>query len=455
VLTAESKQQWRSKDNPAFIGFLNAGLLVWKVWALLGTGNPREARRYAESGLADRDLPSEVHAKLRLARGYALRAGGQREEAMKAFAELHAWVGDDPDVRAALDDPDRVVELVTASSLATRADVWDPTSGCSARDLQVADRERRRDGVRAEAIALLDAQIGMDGVKEQIRRLESKAIMDQKRAAMGIAARDTGAAYIFTGPPGTGKTTMAKALAQLLFGLGVIARPDVMEVGRADLIGEHLGETAPKTNAVISKSLGGLLFIDEAYSLYAQGYSSGDAYGDECVATLLARMENERLTQDPEKKLVVVIAGYEADIDRFLACNEGLPSRFTTRIHFTTYSPSELVQIACAIAANTSQRYTPAAQQRLLELLTELAGKEFERTDYQGNRRLVNGLDRASNARFVRTLTEKAPDIRDDRLVRAGADLDDESLMVTLEAVDVEVAFRETCAVQKIYFEQS
>ncbi len=102
---------------------------------------------------------------------------------------------------------------------------------------------------------------------------------------------------------------------------------------------QYLGKTAQKTNAVIDKALGGLLFIDEAYSLYQKGYSDGDAYGQEAVDTLLARLENERKTEDPNKKLVTVIAGYEADINRFLTMNEGLASRFTTRIHFDSYTP--------------------------------------------------------------------------------------------------------------------
>ncbi|MGV0743865.1 AAA family ATPase [Mycolicibacterium sp. XJ870] len=461
VLTFEQQHRWRSLEPDAsvseaekarrrlFVEYLNLGMLLWKVWALLGTGNAAQAQWWADSGLGRDNLPAEVYQRLQLARGYAMRAQGRRDEAMQAFRELRAVVND-PDVVQAIDEADRQIDVVTAESLATRSDVWDPDSGRSAAQLETDERERRRETIRVEAMTELDKQIGMEAVKTQIRRLESSMMLAQKRAEMGIQTKELALSFIFSGPPGTGKTTMARVLAKLLFGLGIIARPEVEEVRRADLVGEYLGKSEAKTNTVIDRALGGLLFIDEAYALFGKGYSEGDAYGEAAVTTLLARMDNERRATDPAKKLVVVIAGYDADIDRFLTMNEGLPSRFTTRIQFPPYTAEELALIADRMAADNSSLFSSAAHDVLLEHVRKLVALTVPDQDARGEPRMVQAMNMAGNARFIRTVTEKAAEIRDDRLRHMDFQSMTKDQLVTIEAAEVAAAFREASEAQRV-----
>src|SRR5262249_20003666 len=161
------------------------------------------------------------------------------------------------------------------------------------------------------------------------------------------------------GPPGTGKTTVARILGRIFAAHGLLVRPEVIEAHRADLVGEHLGATAIKTNKLIDSAMGGVLFIDEAYSLHNDGYSGGDAFGAEAVQTLLKRAEDDR------DRLVIVLAGYPDDMDRFLRSNPCLASRFSTRVTFPSYHPAELVDIANQLASQAGDVFDPAAEEVL------------------------------------------------------------------------------------------
>lgn len=272
----------------------------------------------------------------------------------------------------------------------------------------------------------LSAQIGLTAVKEQVDRLRATATLAQVRAEKGLRTRSRSLHLAFTGPPGTGKTTVARLVARLYCALGLLKSDTVIEVSRRDLVGQHLGSTAPKTSAVIDSALDGVLLIDEAYTLIQEGLAGGDAFGREAVDTLLARMENDR------DRLVVIIAGYDDEIDRLLAANEGLASRFARRIRFESYTPSELIRIAETMTQRRDARLSADAADVLEDAFTGL----YDEVD--GGRR---ASDLAGNGRYVRNVIEAAEEERELRLT-LDADLGElsDAALMTITGEDVRAA---------------
>ncbi|MBF8187393.1 AAA family ATPase [Nonomuraea sp. K274] len=270
-----------------------------------------------------------------------------------------------------------------------------------------------------EALADLDAMAGLAPVKRQVHAIAAQLQVARMRQERGLPTPPQMRHFVFAGPPGTGKTTVARVVARIFAALGLLSRPDVVEAHRADLVGQHLGATAIKTNELVDRALGGVLFIDEAYSLVNPGYQGGDAFGSEAVQTLLKRAEDDR------DRLVVVLAGYQREMDAFLATNPGLASRFNQRVAFPSYSPRELSEIAVLLAEKSGDTFDEEALRDLDEVF-----------DWVCEERLIDGL---GNGRFARSLFERAAMRRDVRLAahaaRGGAATSADLTTITSEDV--------------------
>ncbi|WP_232248751.1 AAA family ATPase [Streptacidiphilus rugosus] len=246
------------------------------------------------------------------------------------------------------------------------------------------------------ALAELDRMVGMAPVKRQVLALSAQLRMAQLRADQGLPVQPPKRHFVFSGPSGTGKTTVARILGRVFYALGLLSGDHLVEAQRADLVGEFLGQTAVKANELIDSALDGVLFIDEAYSLANSGYSKGDAYGDEALQVLLKRAEDNR------DRLVVILAGYPEGMNRLLAANPGLSSRFTSRVDFPSYRPEELAAIGQSLASGDGDFWDEEALEELRSICGHVVREGW--------------IDDLGNGRFMRTLYEKSCAYRDLRL---------------------------------------
>ena len=247
----------------------------------------------------------------------------------------------------------------------------------------------------------LDELVGLAPVKEYVFGLADNIQVQQRRAAAGFKAASLSMHMIFTGNPGTGKTTIARLVARYLKAIGALKGGQLIEVGRGDLVGRYTGHTAPLTNSVIESALGGVLFIDEAYSLYR---GEQDSFGLEAIDTLVKGMEDHR------DELVVILAGYTKEMETFLTANSGLASRFPNKIEFPDYTADELLDITNVLAKGKGYR------------LAE--GCTFPLLGYYKRRQALDSRT-AGNGRLARNTLEKAIFNQSRRLVaEPAAELD-------------------------------
>ena len=262
----------------------------------------------------------------------------------------------------------------------------------------------------------LEDLIGLDNVKQEVKSLANFVKLQKQRQEKGMKTPKMSYHLVFTGSPGTGKTTVARIVARIYKDLGILKTGHTVETDRSGLVAEYVGQTATKTNAIVDSALNGVLFIDEAYALVPENASND--YGQEAISTLLKRMEDDR------DKLVVIIAGYTNEMKRFIDSNPGLQSRFNRYINFPDYTAKELVRIFHMYMKKNQYTISDEADEMLKEKL-----------DYA-----VEHKDRNfGNARYVRNVFEKSIQMQANRL-EGKSNLSDREL-TEITAPDIEKAF--------------
>ncbi|MFD9114947.1 CbbX protein [Streptomyces bottropensis] len=245
------------------------------------------------------------------------------------------------------------------------------------------EAERRHSGIDTVLEALERQLVGLTPVKTRIREIAALLLVDRQRARFGLSASRPNLHMCFTGSPGTGKTTVALRMAELLKQLGYLKRGHLVSVTRDDLVGQYVGHTAPKTKEVLKRAMGGLLFIDEAYYLY-RAENERD-YGQEAIEILLQVMENQR------DDLVVILAGYGDRMDTFFQSNPGMSSRIAHHIDFPDYTLDELTQIGELIVGEQLYALSPQAHTTFREYLA----RRREQPRFANARSVRNALERA------------------------------------------------------------
>jgi type VII secretion ATPase EccA len=356
-----------------------------------------------------------ILADVALTKGWSLRELGDNDAADAAFRSATIDGRVIPQARSALEEEQYRIVTTDAETIATRTNKWDPSTETSRDERAAVALASERDEVLLRAQQRIDELIGLEDAKEQIAVWRTEIQIDQLLAEQGEAVTASNENHmVFLGPPGTAKTTFARVVGEVLFGLGKIERPDVKEVTEEDIVVGYISQTAARMKEVCEEARGGVLFIDEAYRLVPK--TEGHSFGVDAINTLLKYMEDYR------DQLVVIVAGYPTEMRHFLKANAGLAGRFHFTLTFASYTPEEIVAIGRHLAAKERLVVDDAAWELLRTESTQLRSIPNESgtlLDVAGNGRYARKVTVACRRERARRLHRLAPNPQDlDQLVR-------------------------------------